>query len=96
MLTYLASDLFSKGLNSPEGVAVDWIGRNLYWTDSGSDRIEVSRLDGMRRKTLFSSGLINPRGIAVDPVRGLDCYYLFREAVQDLMYEEFFKKNYAF
>lgn len=64
------SEVISRGLNSPEGVAVDWIGRNLYWTDSGSDRIEVSRLDGTHHKTLFSSGLVNPRGIAVDPVRG--------------------------
>lgn len=57
-------------LGSPEGVAVDWISKNLYWTDSGFDRIEVSRLDGTNHKTLFSDGLVNPRGIAVDPVRG--------------------------
>lgn len=25
----------SQPLESPAGVAVDWIGRNLYWTDSG-------------------------------------------------------------
>lgn len=27
--------LFSTGLDSPEGLAVDWINRKLYWTDKG-------------------------------------------------------------
>ena len=49
---------------------MDWISKNLYWTDSGTDRIEVSRLDGTYHKTLFSDDLVNPRAIAVDPVRG--------------------------
>ena len=61
---------FCAGLGSPEGVAVDWISKNLYWTDSGTDRIEVSRLDGTHHKTLFSDNLVNPRAIVVDPVRG--------------------------
>lgn len=58
------------GLGSPEGVAVDWISKNLYWTDSGTDRIDVSRLDGTHHKILFSDDLVNPRAIVVDPVRG--------------------------
>ena len=63
------------GLGSPEGVAVDWISKNLYWTDSGTDRIEVSRLDGTHHKTLFSDDLVNPRAIVVDPVRGSVPYH---------------------
>lgn len=27
--------LFSTGLDSPEGLAVDWVNRKLYWTDRG-------------------------------------------------------------
>ena len=34
----------------PDGVAVDWVARNLYWTDTGTDRIEVARLTGTFRK----------------------------------------------
>lgn len=34
----------------PDGVAVDWVARNLYWTDTGTDRIEVARLTGAFRK----------------------------------------------
>ena len=57
-------------LGSPEGVAVDWIARNMYWTDSGLDRIEISNLDGKNRKTLFDTDLINPRAIVLDPGMG--------------------------
>lgn len=59
------------GLKSPEGVAVDWLAQNMYWTDSGSDTIEVSRLDGTNRKLLFDQDLIHPRAIVLDPVRGI-------------------------
>lgn len=55
-------------INSPEGLAVDWISRRLYWTDSSKDIIEVASLDNPRqRAVLISKGLVNPRGIAVDP-----------------------------
>lgn len=53
-----------------DGLAVDWIARNLYWTDTHSDRIEVSRLNGTSRKVLISEGLDEPRAIALDPARG--------------------------
>ena len=36
-------DVVTTDVDHPDGVAVDWVGRNLYWTDSGTDRIEVSR-----------------------------------------------------
>ena len=46
--------LVSSEVKHPNGVAVDWVARNLYWTDTGTDRIEVSRLNGMSRKVLIS------------------------------------------
>lgn len=55
---------------SPEGVAVDWLGRTIFWTDSGKDTIEVASLEKHYRKTLISDGLDNPRGIAVHPGYG--------------------------
>ena len=27
--------ILSEGLNAPEGLAVDWLSDNMYWTDSG-------------------------------------------------------------
>ena len=36
-----AVDLGIKYITTPDGIAVDWVARNLYWTDTGTDRIEV-------------------------------------------------------
>ncbi|XP_060577111.1 nidogen-2-like [Ruditapes philippinarum] len=59
------------GFNSPEGIAIDWISRNIYVTDSGLDIIAVVSINGTNRKTLISDDLINPRAIALDPSRGV-------------------------
>ena len=62
--------LVSSDVKHPDGVAVDWVGRNLYWTDTGTDRIEVSKLNGMFRKVLISENLDEPRAITLDPTNG--------------------------
>lgn len=71
-------------LGSPEGIAVDHLGRNIFWTDSQLDRIEVARLDGRQRRILFDIGLVNPRAIVADPVRGYG--YLVKTYVQSFIY----------
>ncbi|KAB0404642.1 hypothetical protein E2I00_000650 [Balaenoptera physalus] len=48
------------GLDYPEGMAVDWMGKNLYWADTGTNRIEVARLDGQFRQVLVWRDLDNP------------------------------------
>lgn len=45
---------------------MDWIGRNLYWTDYGMETIEVVKLSGESRMVLFSENITNPRAIEVD------------------------------
>ena len=60
----------SLGLMRPEGLAVDWIGKKLYWTDSENNRIEVSNLDGSFRKVLFWKDVDQPRAISLDPISG--------------------------
>ncbi|XP_054429293.1 low-density lipoprotein receptor-related protein 8 isoform X8 [Pteronotus mesoamericanus] len=62
--------LIDEQLHSPEGLAVDWVHKHLYWTDSGNKTISVATIDGSRRCTLFSHDLSEPRAIAVDPLRG--------------------------
>ncbi|XP_021523466.2 low-density lipoprotein receptor-related protein 8 isoform X3 [Aotus nancymaae] len=62
--------IIDEQLHSPEGLAVDWVHRHIYWTDSGNKTISVATVDGGRRCTLFSRNLSEPRAIAVDPLRG--------------------------
>ena len=57
-------------LQNPDGLAVDWIGRNLYWCDKGSDTIEVADLNGNYRKILIHQHLQEPRALVVDPHHG--------------------------
>ena len=49
---------------------MDWIHHKLFWTDSGTGRIEVSNLDGSMRKVVLSQGIQKPRAIAVHPGEG--------------------------
>ena len=65
-----AEVIVSSAIQHPHGVAVDWVARNLYWTDTGTDTIEVSRLNGSSRKVLISENLDEPRAIALEPTRG--------------------------
>ena len=68
-----------------EGLAYDWIGKNIYWTDNIRNTLEVMRYDGQHRKVLISGSdqiIDRPRGIAVDPARGwvklINVYHLAR------------------
>ena len=52
-----------------EGIAIDWIGRKLYWLDRHAKHLDVAELNGTNRKTLLS-GISDPRAIAVHPGTG--------------------------
>ena len=45
--------LYHNEIHSPNGLAVDWIGRNIYWTDNVTGHISVGKLDGSSRKSLI-------------------------------------------
>ncbi|XP_061175466.1 very low-density lipoprotein receptor-like isoform X1 [Saccostrea echinata] len=62
--------VISRGVKTPDGIAVDWIYHNLYWTDTGYNTIEVASVDGSIRKILVDKDLDEPRSIALDPENG--------------------------
>ncbi|XP_029438438.1 low-density lipoprotein receptor-related protein 4 isoform X2 [Rhinatrema bivittatum] len=63
-------EVVSTGLESPGGLAIDWIHDKLFWTDSGTSRIEVANVDGTHRKVLLWQNLEKPRAIALHPMEG--------------------------
>lgn len=64
------------GIDRVDGMAVDWVGKNLYWADNGKDTIEVASLSGHYRAVLVNTGLDRPRGIALDPEHGYGLQYI--------------------
>ena len=65
-----------SGVVGVEGLAVDWIGENLYWIVSDWDQIEVCDLGSggrgaKNRRTVVSGGMESPRSLALDPRVGL-------------------------
>lgn len=62
--------IVSANIGRPEGLAVDWLTGNLYWTDCDFKLISVLNIDGKHRKALIWNNLDNPRAIAVDPSAG--------------------------
>ena len=65
--------MIAFGLQAPEGIAVDWVARKLYWTENigeGKSKIEVVNFDGSYRKVLVWTDVDKPGAIAVDPLSG--------------------------
>ncbi|XP_016087082.1 low-density lipoprotein receptor-related protein 1-like [Sinocyclocheilus grahami] len=65
--------ILKEGIHTVEGIAVDWMANNLYWTDDGPKKtISVARLEkaSQTRKTLIEGKMTHPRAIVVDPRHG--------------------------
>ena len=56
------------GSTKSEGLAVDWLSQQVYWSDIDSKTIEVSDYDGSVRSLLLSrdNGLSGPRAVTLD------------------------------
>lgn len=52
---------------SPAGLAYDWLTNKLYWTDAGTNRIEVANANGTMRTLLAWENIDKPRDIVLDP-----------------------------
>ncbi|CRL03072.1 CLUMA_CG016407, isoform A [Clunio marinus] len=58
--------IVESDLSTTEAVAIDWIGKNLYWIDASLKQIEVSTKDGLHRTTLISDDISKPRSMSID------------------------------
>lgn len=57
-------------LAEPRGVAVDWVGKNLYWTDAQIHKIQMATYNGVKTRTVVDKHLDQPHSIAVHPELG--------------------------
>ena len=53
-----------------DGLAWDWIGQNVFYTDTGLNRIGVVATVGLYHTLILAYGLDEPRAIALDPMAG--------------------------
>jgi integrin beta 2 len=65
--------IVESDLSTTEAVAIDWIGKNVYWIDASLKQIEVATKDGLHRSTLISENISKPRSMGLDSRFG----YLF-------------------
>ena len=65
-----AKTLFSSGIDLVEGLAYDWVGKNIYWLDSRLNTIEVAKENGTNRMILVNQNISQPRGLTLDPSPG--------------------------
>lgn len=68
-------DILTNGIDLVEGLAYDWIGKNLYWVDSKLNTVEVSNEYGANRMVLVRENITQPRGMCLDPAA--DSKWLF-------------------
>ncbi|KAL3846516.1 hypothetical protein ACJMK2_017496 [Sinanodonta woodiana] len=59
-----------RGIGVVEGLALDWITGNLFWTDSQYRHIAIATKAGLHQTVVIEDDLDIPRGIAVYPSRG--------------------------
>merc|ERR1712168_1471281 len=61
-------------IEKPEFLAIDYLGRNFYYSDSVKKIIGVCTLKGLFCQAVITTGITNPRGIAIQPDHGLLAY----------------------
>ena len=61
-------EVIIKNANA-ERMAIDWIGRRIFWTESSSKRISVADLDGKERRVLANT-IKRLRDIEIDATTG--------------------------
>lgn len=64
--------VLQKNIRGCDGLAVDWLSGNLYWTDQQTGSISVLKLaNSTQKRTLFQNRLYNPVSIVLNPLKGI-------------------------
>lgn len=58
------------GMFHVSSMALDWITKNIYWTDSSLHRIEVASASRLFHAPLITENITEPRSIILDPRQG--------------------------
>lgn len=59
-----------KKVRSVEGLSVDWVSKNLYFTDFFQGTLSVLRLKSPNETLVLMSGTGKPRSVVVHPLKG--------------------------
>merc|ERR1719266_3126361 len=62
--------LVEGSVGKTDGIAVDWVYNNLYWTDSGRQTISMTNYNGEWTADVITENLEKPRSLAVHPKKG--------------------------
>jgi len=65
-------DVVRRTLGAPNQIALDLVGRKMYWTDTWTDapKIQRANLDGSLVEDVVVAGLNYPQGVALDVAAG--------------------------
>ena len=64
-------------LKAPDGLTLDTLNRRLFWTDTGTNMIEMANLDGSGRQVIIAENLDEPRAIVADKEEGWVGHIIF-------------------
>ncbi|XP_033123556.1 protocadherin Fat 4-like [Anneissia japonica] len=60
-------DVVTSNVEEPRGIAVDWVGRKIYWTDTARGVIESVDLNGENRTAVITEHVTKPHAIVLHP-----------------------------
>lgn len=81
ILFYVFAFIQVQTIGFPEGIAVDWVSKNLYWIETSvrTKVIKVASVEGKNIRTLIKLETDRkPQNIVLDPQSGCDIYVLTR------------------
>ena len=79
------------GIQNVEGIAIDWVYNNIYFTDQILKTVSVASLNNTALRRVLIRDTLHPRAIALDPLRCADelvvsCYELVNSSYVTILF----------